>query len=57
LTINGNYFSNSAMYPLMVNIAGQSCTILSSTTTTIQCQTSEEPNSSQNQYQGILKTY
>jgi len=45
------------MYPLMINIAGQSCTILSSTTTTIQCQTSEEPNSSQNQYQGILKTY
>ncbi|CAF0819146.1 unnamed protein product [Rotaria sp. Silwood1] len=52
LTINGNYFSNSASYPLVVQIGGEPCTILSSTTTTIQCQTPIAPLASQNQYQG-----
>ncbi|CAF2963963.1 unnamed protein product [Rotaria sp. Silwood2] len=52
LTINGNYFSNSANYPLVVQIGGQPCIIINSTTTIIQCQTPIAPLSSQNQYQG-----
>ncbi|CAF3637436.1 unnamed protein product [Rotaria sp. Silwood1] len=52
LTISGNYFSSSANYPLVVKVGGQPCTILSSTTTTIQCQTPVVPSSSSSQYQG-----
>ena len=52
LNIAGNYFSSSASYPLVVQIGGESCTILNSTTTTIQCQTSSAPSGSRNQYQG-----
>ncbi|CAM4931088.1 unnamed protein product, partial [Rotaria socialis] len=52
LNINGNYFSTSTRYPLVVKVGNQPCTILSSTTTTIQCQTPVAPSSSQNQYQG-----
>ncbi|CAF3592631.1 unnamed protein product [Rotaria sordida] len=52
LTISGNYFSNSATYPLVVKIGGEPCTVLSSTTTTIQCQTPVAPQGSQSQYQG-----
>ena len=54
LAINGNYFSNSESYPLIVNVGNQPCTILSSTTTMIQCQTSALPSSSQSQYQGYI---
>lgn len=52
LTINGNYFADSTQYPLEVKVGNQPCTILSSTTTTIQCQTSVQPSASQSQYQG-----
>ena len=52
LTIAGNFFDTSTQYPLVVNVAGQPCTILSSTTTNIQCQTSAQPSGSQSQYQG-----
>ena len=54
LTITGNFFDTSATYPLVVNVAGQPCTILSVTTTTIQCQTPIAPSGSQNQYQGTI---
>ena len=52
VTINGNYFDDSTQYPLVVKVGNEPCTILSSTTTTIQCQTPVQPSSSQNQYQG-----
>lgn len=55
LTINGNYFDNSATYPLVVNVGGQPCTILNSTTTMIQCQTPVAPLGSQSQYQGSIE--
>lgn len=54
LTINGNYFSNSANYPLVVKVGGQPCTVISSTTTSIQCQTAQMP-SLLSQYQGRIK--
>jgi hypothetical protein len=52
LTITGNYFNNIAAYPLVVNVGGQVCTVLSSTLTSIQCQTPVSPSSSSSQYQG-----
>jgi len=52
VTINGNYFDDSTQYPLVVKVGNEPCTILSSTTTTIQCQTPVQPSSSQSQYQG-----
>jgi len=55
LTITGNFFDNSATYPLVVNIAGQPCTVLNVSTTTIQCQTPVAPSGSQSQYQGTIK--
>jgi hypothetical protein len=54
LNINGNYFDTSATYPLVVNVGGQPCTILSSTTTNIQCQTPVVPSSIASQYQGLF---
>jgi hypothetical protein len=55
LTINGDYFSNSVNYPLQVTVAGEPCTIVSSTGTTILCQTPALPASIQNRYQGWLE--
>lgn len=52
LTIAGNYFDNSATYPLVVNVGGQPCTVLSVTTTSIQCQTSTPPSGSPTRFQG-----
>ena len=54
LTINGNFFSTSTAYPLIVNVGGEPCTILDSTTTTIHCQTAAAPSSSASEYQGWL---
>ncbi|CAF1300760.1 unnamed protein product, partial [Adineta ricciae] len=53
LTISGNYFSDNVAYPLMVNVGGQTCEVLSTALTTVQCQIPSSvtiPN--QNQYQG-----
>lgn len=44
ITINGLYFSNKSIYPLIVNVGGEPCTILSVNLTTIQCQTSPMSN-------------
>lgn len=52
MNITGNYFSTSTTYPLVVNVGGQPCVVLSTTTTTIQCRTSPIPSSIASQYQG-----
>jgi hypothetical protein len=54
LTINGQFFCNNAEYPLVVNVGGQTCTVLNVSLTTILCQTPVAPTSSQSQYQGTL---
>jgi len=53
LTINGQFFCNNAQYPLIVNVGGQTCTVLNVSLTTIQCQTLAAPTSIQSRYQGI----
>jgi len=52
ITITGNFFSDSTRYPLVVKVGGEPCTILSSSLTTIQCQTSAVPSSIRSQYHG-----
>jgi hypothetical protein len=54
LNINGNFFDTSTTYPLVVNVGGQPCTILSSSTTNIQCQTPVAPSTTASQYQGLF---
>lgn len=56
LTINGNYFVDSAKYPLIVKVGGQPCSILSINKTTIQCETSSKPSTNMTRYQGNLVT-
>lgn len=53
ITITGNFFSDSTRYPLVVKVGGEPCTILSSSLTTIQCQTSAVPSSIRSQYHGL----
>ncbi|CAF3595884.1 unnamed protein product [Rotaria sordida] len=52
LTINGEYFSESNQYPLAVNVGDESCNIISSELTFIQCQTSTTPVNNRNHYRG-----
>lgn len=52
LTITGQYFSHSSQYPLVVRIGGQVCSLISVTSTMIQCQTPANPGVSLNHYQG-----
>jgi hypothetical protein len=52
LTINGQFFCDNAAYPLVVNVGGQTCTIITVNLTNIQCQTSAAPTYNSSQYQG-----
>ena len=52
LTINGDYFSQSSEYPLVVNVGEEPCTILSTDLATIQCQTSTMSVNNRNYYHG-----
>jgi hypothetical protein len=52
LTINGQFFCDNAAYPLVVNVGGQTCTIINASLTTVLCQTSAIPTSNSSQYQG-----
>ena len=54
LNINGNFFDTSATYPLVVNVGGEPCTVLSSSTTNIQCQTPVQPSTIASRYQGLF---
>ena len=52
LSINGDYFSESSAYPLMVKVGTETCTILSSSQTNIQCKTPAKPSAILAQYHG-----
>lgn len=52
LNIDGQSFSHSTQHPIVVNIAGEVCTILNVTVTKIQCKTPLAPSGVRNQYQG-----
>ncbi|MCC7159988.1 MAG: IPT/TIG domain-containing protein, partial [Ignavibacteria bacterium] len=52
LTISGQSFSQSVQYPIVVNVAGQACTILNVSLTEIQCKTHSVPSVILSQYQG-----
>lgn len=52
LTITGQYFSHSSQYPIVVRMGGQICSLISVTSTVIQCQTSASPNGASSGYQG-----
>jgi hypothetical protein len=52
LTITGNYFSDSSSYPLLVYVGGETCTVINTNLTTIQCQIPSISITNQSQYQG-----
>ncbi|CAF1349598.1 unnamed protein product, partial [Rotaria sp. Silwood1] len=52
LVVNGQYFSHTTQYPIIVLVAGEICTILSVTSTTIECRTPVNPSIGRSQYQG-----
>ena len=52
LTINGEYFSNSSRHPLVVNVDEQPCTVLSTNSTTIQCQILLKTAANRSNYHG-----
>ncbi|CAF4278058.1 unnamed protein product, partial [Rotaria magnacalcarata] len=54
LIISGQSFSQSVQYPIVVNVAGQACTILNVSLTEIQCKTPAVPSVILSQYQGGL---
>jgi len=52
LTITGQYFSHSSQYPIVIRAGGQICSLLSVTSTVIQCQTPPNPTVVSNSSQG-----
>lgn len=52
LVINGQYFDHTTQYPIVVNVAGSTCTVLTVNLTTIQCTTQSLPSGLGSQFQG-----